>query len=182
VRLGELGDELAVEEAGRHDPCRHRERAGAPPQASRQPVEAGADDQAADSDALSHVESDETAQREPTHIGADRDEPRYLVDGGPEASAVRRDEVRRPHIREGIKLRLPRAGAGPDPVQEDERQETGSDSVIQMLPSPHWTLRESPPGSVRLVRRSFTRCPSSSAIGPSTFEAPNMCRQARTWL
>ena len=182
VRLRELGDELAVQEAARHDSGGQRERACAPPQTGRQTVEAGADDQPADSDALSHVQSNETAQREPADISAGRDEPGDLVDCGLEASAVRRDEVRRERVREDVELGLPRAGAGPDPVQEEERQETDSDSVIQMLPSPHWTSRASPPGSVRLVRRSFTRCPASSAIGPSTGPAPNMCRQARTWL
>ena len=37
------------------------------------------------------------------------------------------------------------------------------------------------PRSVRLVRRSLTRSPSSSAIGPTTGDMPNVRCQARTW-
>ena len=49
----------------------------------------------------------------------------------------------------------------------------GSDSRIQMVPSAVSTAGEPSPGSVRSVRVTFTRLPSSSANGPCTGPIPN---------
>ena len=50
----------------------------------------------------------------------------------------------------------------------------GSDSRIQIFPSAVSTAGEPSPGSVRSVRVTFTRLPSSSANGPCTGPMPNV--------
>ena len=97
---------------------------------------------------LSDLQRDEGSEGQAAHIVSGPHERGDLVDRRLEAVPVRGNEVGSEHLLscERVDLRLPGAGPGTDPVQEDERQATGSDSVIQMLPSPHRASRASSPG------------------------------------
>jgi hypothetical protein len=133
-----VGTLIALGSATLPAACHIRLSAGPATEARRKLVGPGADDQSAEIDSFGNPQSDEPAERQPAHLGAGLHELRNLVDRGLQSAPIDGHQIGRRHVpAEHGDLELPRAGARPEPVQEDERQETGSDSVIQMLASSH---------------------------------------------
>jgi hypothetical protein len=138
MRLGKLGDELAMQKAPRENPCGECEAARPPPETCRKTVERRTDDEPANVHSPRHPEGEQTTEGQPAHVVPGLHALHSLLDGGLEAAAVSGNQIRSQRsVAESLELRLPSAGAGSEPVQQDQRQETGSDSVIQMLPSAH---------------------------------------------
>lgn len=129
-----LCDELAVQEASRHYARGERKPSRAPAQIRGEPVERCADDQPAEIDPLSDTQRDEGSEGQSAHLVSRAHEPGDLVDRRLEPAPVHGNEIRNDDVTAGecVDLRLPRPGPGADPVQEDERQLTGSDSPIRL--------------------------------------------------